>query len=144
MTTVPPSRPKHVVDVDAYAVPDFLAQRIHDVHGHDLECATALIREAKRMLYLCAVSGEAVAPSEFVDHAWHEMLMFTRWYKQFSQYIGTFVHHDPTPPEEKRAMRQHLASSDVPAGKREVPTYTTTKQHYRACFGEDPDPRWWP
>lgn len=116
-----------LAEVDQYPVPDMLIPRIAKEHGHSLEEATALLREAKRMLYLSAREGVIISPSERVDHAWHEMLMFTRFYQQFADFIGAYIHHDPTP--------------GPPDGGR---TYRITKEHYETCFGEAPDPYCWP
>ena len=36
-------------------------------------------------------------PSQVVDDAWHEFILFTRSYKTFSQRaVGRFLHHTPT------------------------------------------------
>jgi hypothetical protein len=92
------------------------------------------------MLYLCNLSGEAIAPSDIVDYAWHEMMLFTRWYQEFCLCIGGFIHHDPTPPEEK----EEFAKEAKEKGLTETPTYTITKRNYKKFFKEDPDPRYWP
>ncbi len=113
-------------DVDNYPLPELLIPRVAKEHGYCLHEATALVREAKRMLYLHSVSKEPVCPSLNVDDAWHEMLMFTRFYKDFADYIGVFVHHDPTP--------------GTPDGGR---MYARTKENYKTFFGEKADDRFW-
>ncbi len=62
-------------EVDAYEVPSFLAQRISLIHKVPEDFAVGLVREAKRMLYLCCISDDSVAPSDRVDWAWHELLI---------------------------------------------------------------------
>ena len=84
-----------LAQVDAYEVPSFLAQRIAKIHHIPEDCAAALVREGKRMLYLSIVSNDWIAPSDRVDWAWHEMMMFTHWYREFGLFIGHFVDHDP-------------------------------------------------
>ena len=79
------------------------------------------------MLYLSIFTGELISPSQDVDMAWHEMLMFTRFYKSFAEYIGGFIHHDPTP--------------GPPDGGK---LYASTKDRYFAAFKEKPNPRYWP
>ncbi len=113
--------------VDRYPVPELLVPRIAKEHEYSEGYAAGALREAKRMLYLVTLSGEAVSPSELIDAAWHEMLMFTRFYQEFSEFIGKFVHHDPTP--------------GVPDGGK---TYERTKENYRKYFNEIPDPLYWP
>lgn len=113
--------------VDAYPVPEMLIPRISKEHDYTLPYATGALREAKRMLYLGVIANEAVSPSNLVDMAWHEMLMFTRFYQEFSTFIGRFMHHDPTP--------------GAPDGGR---MYENTKALYEKHFGEKPDPKFWP
>jgi hypothetical protein len=120
------SRPT-LAEVDAYPVPELLTPRIADEHDYSLLYAEGSLREAKRMLYLNVVSGESISPSVLVDMAWHEMLMFTRFYQDFCQFLGKFIHHDPTPgaPDEGRV-------------------YERTKRNYEKFFGEKPDSQYWP
>ncbi len=113
--------------VDAFPVPDLLIPRIAKQHGHTLEVAEVLLREAKRMLYLSAAFHIPVSPSLIVDDAWHEMLMFTRFYRKFADHIGGFIHHDPTP-----------GVPDGGAG------YRATKKNYKEKLGVMPEPAWWP
>ncbi len=113
--------------VDSFPVPEMLIPRISKEHDYSLSYATGALREAKRMLYLSIVAGEAVSPSELVDMAWHEMLMFTRFYQEYATFIGGFIHHDPTP--------------GAPDGGR---MYEHTKTLYEQKFGEKPDPKYWP
>lgn len=114
-------------EVDNYPVPEMLIPRIAEEHDYSIPYATGALREAKRMLYLYVVSGEFVSPSTRVDMAWHEMLMFTAFYRGFANFIGKFVDHDPTPG---------------PPGDGSM--YDDTKVLYKKHFGEEPDPAFWP
>lgn len=113
-------------EVDAYSSPELLIPRIAKEHGHSDEDAANLLREAKRMLYLSIKTGKTISPSKKVDHAWHEMMLFTRYYQNFADFIGGFIHHDPTP--------------GPPDGGK---VYEATKQNYEDTFGLKPDPRYW-
>jgi hypothetical protein len=114
-------------DIDNFPSPELLIPRIAKEHHYTTEYATGALREAKRMLYLHIVSKELISPSTKIDPAWHEMLMFTRYYQEFSNFIGGFIHHDPTPgPPDGGKM------------------YARTKENYKKFFGEDPDPAYWP
>ena len=116
-----------LAEVDAYAVPEMLVPRIAKEHDYSLPYAAGALREAKRMLYLSVVAGEPISPSQRVDMAWHEMMLFTRFYQEFAKYIGGFIHHDPTPgPPDGGTMYEH------------------TKQIYEKFLGEKPEPRFWP
>ena len=113
--------------VDSYSVPEMLVPRIAKEHEYTLAYAEGALREAKRMLYLSILAGEAVSPSDLVDMAWHEMLMFTRFYQEFATFIGGFIHHDPTPgPPDGGQMYEH------------------TKELYAKHFGHAPDLQFWP
>lgn len=134
-------------EVDSYAVPSFLALRISKIYNYPLDYCEALLREAKRMLYLCVISGEAIAPSDRVDIAWHEMLMFTEFYKQFAKYIGGFIDHVPNPPPEHddpgpERWEEIQTSARTKYGETE--TYTQTKVNYKKYFGEEPSALYWP
>ena len=54
------------------------------------------------------------------------MLMFTRFYRDFSNFIGAFIHHDPTP--------------GPPDGGK---VFMATKENYQKTFGEKPDVLCW-
>ncbi len=132
-----------LAEVDAYQVPPLLIPRIAKEHKRSLEEATIMAREAKRMLYLCIVSGEPIAPSDIVDEAWHDMLMFTRFYKSFGEFIGGFIHHDPTDPVMAEAeMSAVPVTTNVTPN--ETPTYSKMKKNYEQHFGEKPDSKYWP
>lgn len=113
-------------EVDNYPSPEMLIPRIAKEHDYSQEDAANLLKEAKRMLYLCIRSKEPISPSLKVDDAWHEMLMFTRYYQEFSNFIGGFIHHDPTP--------------GPPDGGK---LYKKTKENYEKYFETKPDPRYW-
>jgi hypothetical protein len=114
-------------EVDAYPLPPLLIPRIAEEHNYSLKYAEGALREAKRMLFLSASTGKTVAPSGRIDPAWHEMLMFTRFYQNFSDFIGKFIHHDPTPgPPDGGAV------------------YEATKSLYEKEFGIVPDTQYWP
>lgn len=125
--------------VDSYPVPSLLVPRIAKLYHRTDTDAERMVREAKRMLFLSVVSKEPIAPSNIVDEAWHEMLMFTRFYQEFAKLIEGFIHHDPTDPAN---------STNVPGTTEPVLddtfVYRKTKENYRRFFGEDPDPRFWP
>jgi len=135
-----------LAEVDAYKVPSLLSERVVRVHNVPLDFANGLIREAKRMLYLAQISNEAVAPSGRVDWAWHEMLMFTRFYRDFANFIGAFIHHVPNPPpkeNEKEESWEHIQETLGIPSKGSV-TYQKTKKNYERFFNEKPDPLYWP
>ena len=57
--------------------------------------------DLKRYFILTYLLKESPMFSEKVDDLWHEMLMFTREYDNFSEkYLGTKLHHSPNVNEE--------------------------------------------
>ena len=56
----------------------------------------ALLVETMRFLHLVAHHRQTLTPSLPVDLAWHECILFTRYYAQFcTQQFGRFIHHSP-------------------------------------------------
>lgn len=139
MTEAPKKSLPTLEEVDTYPIPHFLAARIAEVHKVSLLQAMDMIREAKRMLYLCNLSKEAVVPTDIVDMAWHEMLMFSKWYREFCTFIGGYLDHDPTPPEEKEAFIKEAKEK----GLKESPAKALTRANYKKYLKIDPDPRYW-
>ena len=133
-------------DVDAFEVPSFLAERISRIHKVPRDFADGLIIEAKRMLYLCSISGQAVAPSDRVDWAWHEMIMFTKFYKKFSDFIDDFIHHVPNPPPEADEVEETWEHMQETLGvpRKGSDTYLKTKENYEKFLHTKPDPLYWP
>ncbi len=145
MPNTKPEKKITLKEVDEYEMPFFLAARVAKVHDLKLEYAEGLVREAKRMIYLCFVSDDEVAPSTHVDFAWHEMLMFTKFYRDFCWDLGGFIHHEPTPPESiEEYLKKSSKSKKKPNVPGDEPTYSQTKKNYEKFFGMKPDPRYWP
>lgn len=115
-----------LADIDAYPGPELLIPRIVKEHGYTQDYAEKAFREAKRMIYLRHLSKEGVSPSKKIDMAWHEMLMFTKFYQEFCEFAGGFVHHNPAP--------------GPPDGGR---LYAKTKENYEKFLHEKPDPELW-
>jgi hypothetical protein len=52
--------------------------------------------ELKRFFLMTALMKQVPMYSREVDQVWHEMLMFTRAYEQFSKrFLGEYLHHEP-------------------------------------------------
>jgi len=135
-----------ITDVDAYKVPSFLAERIAKIHRVPIDFSEGLVREAKRMLYLSIVSDDSVAPSDRVDWAWHEMIMFTMFYRDFSKFIGGFIHHIPNPPPKDVEVNETWDEIQKTIGiaRYGSDTYRKTKANYKKYFDINPDPLFWP
>ena len=98
------------------------------------------------MLYIYSISRQAVTPSGRVDWAWHEMIVFTKFYKNFSDYIYDFIHHVPNPPPEADEVEETWEQMQETLGKprKGFNTYIQTKENYEKFFHTKPDPLYWP
>jgi hypothetical protein len=73
-----------------------LIDRLVDKKGMVRSDAELLYIDMLRFLYLCGSTTKTMAPSEKIDLAWHEFLLFTREYQNFCQRMfGFFIHHNP-------------------------------------------------
>jgi len=86
--------------IENYKFSPVLIRRAKAQHDYLSDKDMKKVIEATRdYFYICnQAKGKMVAmPSEIVDVFWHEFLLFTREYQQFSQKgIGRFLHHTPT------------------------------------------------
>jgi hypothetical protein len=106
-------------------------QRLARENNWGLDFARAVIVEYKRFLYLIAITGQELTPSDEVDQAWHLHLVYTRsyWHSLCDGILGFPLHHQPT--QGGAAQQQHY---------RQV--YATTLECYREHFGEPPAAIW--
>ena len=91
--------PVHSRRIDAYALPVSLKHKVLKRYPHlDDEQLTLVMQALKEYFQICNSAGKrAVAmPSQVVDVAWHEFILFTRKYQSFCQHaLGRFLHHTP-------------------------------------------------
>ncbi|TYR81802.1 hypothetical protein FZC66_08215 [Priestia megaterium] len=78
------------------------------IQPHELDWA---LFELKRYFVMNAILREVPMFSSKVDDVWHEMIMYTKDYEQFTtRFLGRFLHHQPnadktpTPQTNKRAF----------------------------------------
>ncbi len=88
-----------------------------------------VFRGLRDYFFMCNRAGKTnvAMPSQVVDDAWHEFILFTRSYKQFcSKSLGRFLHHTPTEAMSsptmasegiKRAWRLACAKERISAAK---------------------------
>ncbi|MGD9969050.1 MAG: hypothetical protein AB7S65_01215 [Sulfuricurvum sp.] len=77
-----------------------LQQKIRQRYPHLSDAQLRTVIDALReYFHLCAQSESKMVsmPSQVVDIAWHEFILFTRSYRDFcSNAFGRFLHHTPT------------------------------------------------
>ena len=91
-----------------YAFPPGLLGKVRKTYPHLDERQAQMVIEGLRSYFRIAqiAGGRLVAmPSQAVDVAWHEFILFTRGYRVFChEAIGHFLHHTPA---------EHMASPAV-------------------------------
>ena len=94
--------------IDNYPYAKFLDQRLAARRPELSEAQRRLVFAALGEYFqLCrtAKKGMVAMPSQAVDDAWHEFILFTRQYQRFcANSFGRFLHH--TPAEAMRAPTQ--------------------------------------
>lgn len=85
--------------IDRYPFPPSLPDKVREKYPHlsdrELEQVVHGLRE---YFHLCNIAGRRMVsmPSQAVDIAWHEFILFTRKYEQFcKRALGRFLHHTP-------------------------------------------------
>lgn len=94
--------------IDHYQFPEKLQHTLKTTYPHlkdqDIDDVLIALRE---YFHLCNTAGKKMVsmPSQVVDVAWHEFILFTRKYEQFCKHaLGRFLHH--TPAEAMRTPTQ--------------------------------------
>ena len=117
---------------DESAVKSF-SSRLAIENGWSREFTERVLNEYRRFLFLTAVAGHVVCPSEEVDAAWHQHMIYSRsyWDDLCKNTLGYPLHHNPTAGGSTEA-RKHWVM------------YRETIDSYRRIFGEDPPRDIWP
>ena len=90
---------QRIAFIEAYVFPQQMAKRLHEKYPHLSDAQVNQVMDALRNFFtLCSKAKmEMVSmPSQVVDEAWHEFILFTRQYEEFCQNaLGRFLHHTP-------------------------------------------------
>jgi hypothetical protein len=86
--------------IDDYRFPRGIRERVRKRYPHLSDADLDLVLDALReYFHLCRKAGRRLLamPSQVVDVAWHEFILFTRNYEAFcTRAMGRFLHHTPT------------------------------------------------
>lgn len=108
------------------------AARLAKDSGWSKVYAMRVIDEYRKFAFLAIAAGHIAVPSDQVDQAWHQHLLYTRSWSDFcSNALQTTLHHDPTRGGESEQTRFKAL-------------YEQTLQSYRRVFGEPPEDIWPP
>lgn len=97
--------------IDTYSFPPKVKSKVLEHHPElTSRQADKVIKGLREYFYLCnEARGKFVSmPSEAVDTAWHEFILFTRQYKDFcNKAFGQFLHHSPAegPADSKKVQK---------------------------------------
>jgi len=83
-----------------------------------------LLLEMIKFLNLIYTTNKKLSPSLVVDLAWHEFILFTRYYQEFCMtHFNKFIHHTPSENEDNSI-------------------YQKTIDHYIKLYGKPPEVIW--
>ncbi len=85
--------------IDTYTFPPTLEQKVIDKYPHLSRLqAKQVIDGLRDYFHICNIARKRMVsmPSQAVDVAWHEFILFTRQYEHFcNKALGRFLHHTP-------------------------------------------------
>jgi hypothetical protein len=97
--------------IESYQFPVKVHTSVKQHYPHLSESDTDLVVAGLReYFYICldAKKGSVAMPSQVVDVAWHEFILFTKAYESFcTQAFGKFLHHTPA-----EAMKTPVIAQD--------------------------------
>lgn len=96
--------------IACYQFPQAIGNKVRERYGHLSEQdAEQVIQALRDYFYICNTAGKRVVsmPSQVVDSAWHEFILFTRQYEEFCNLaLGRFLHHTPAEAMESPTTAQ--------------------------------------
>ena len=96
--------------IDQYQFPKKISEQVSATYPHlSDEQVELVIRGLREYFHLCGTArlGNVAMPSQVVDLAWHEFILFTREYDWFCQQaFGRFLHHTPAEAMESQMSAQ--------------------------------------
>lgn len=97
--------------IESYTFPLAVKEKVIKTYPHlsvnDLELVITGLRE---YFHICNATGRSAVsmPSQVVDVAWHEFILFTRIYEDFCTHaFRRFLHHTPAQTMQSPTVAQH-------------------------------------
>lgn len=85
--------------INAYRFPERLRIKLQETYPHlDADQVGQVLLGLREYFQLCRMAGRRMVamPSQVVDVAWHEFILYTRQYQTFCRKgLGRFLHHVP-------------------------------------------------
>ena len=105
------AKKKRLTFIDTYAFHSAIKEKVMKKYPHLSNDEAKFVLEGLRDYFLFCVRAEkrmVSMPSQAVDVAWHEFILFTRSYESFcKKAFGYFLHHTPT-----EAMKSPTIAND--------------------------------
>ena len=96
--------------IDSYVFPKTIARKVRQVYPHlDEAQARQVLRGLREYFHLIVLSKRKMVsmPSQVVDVAWHEFILFTKEYAEFcDRALGRFLHHTPAEAMKSKTVAQ--------------------------------------
>lgn len=93
--------------IKGYAFPESIRDKVWKRYPHLTEAQLSSVMAGLREYFqICNTAGKRMVsmPSQVVDVAWHEFILFTRQYQDFCRKgLGRFLHHTPAEAMNSRA-----------------------------------------
>lgn len=110
--------------IDAFQFPTRLSEQLLKTYPHLKPYqAENIIEGLRAYFHLCRLTNRKMVamPSQAVDMAWHEFILFTKAYQQFChQAFGYFLHHTPAEAmQDKHSAQEGIQTAWTAACKRE-------------------------
>ncbi len=103
-------RSSRLAFIEGYRFNTVIGQKVQEKYPHLDQQQIALVLSAlKDYFYICSRAKNTMVsmPSQVVDVAWHEFILFTRQYQLFCRRaLGRFLHHTPTEAMRTPTMAQ--------------------------------------
>ncbi len=96
--------------IDTYGFPVTVSERVREKYPHltdeDMKQVISALRE---YFHVCNAANQKMVsmPSQVVDVAWHEFILFTKKYDSFCRIaLGRFLHHTPAEAMQTPTLAQ--------------------------------------
>lgn len=93
-------RRRRLAYIEGYRFHPVLKRKVQERYPHLTDAQVETVFDGLRdYFHICSQAGRRMVsmPSQVVDVAWHEFILFTRAYQAFcEQAVGRFLHHTPT------------------------------------------------
>ncbi len=93
------NKSKSLANIEEFKFPATIRDKIKDKYNHLNDADLDKVEKGlKEWFYVCYFAGRKPVsmPSQVVDDAWHELILFTKLYQNFCVTVfGKFLHHNP-------------------------------------------------